>query len=108
MVNLTDLSNVLNALGNTPGALQLLGGHLSSSNEAKALGIIDAMSASPSTAASLVSELTTIPNLPATVTNWVNEAIANPAQFATYMANAKDALLQAMTNSGTLGGLLGL
>lgn len=105
---ITSLSSLLTSLGTaTPGALQVLGNHLTQSNEMQAINVLDAMAANPATAASLLPELTAIPSLPATVTNWVTQAIANPAQFSNNIAQAKNSLLQVATSSGTLGGLFG-
>ena len=99
------LSTALSTLGSTPGALSLLGSHLSQSAEMQALEVLDQMDANPSTAASLVPELTSIANLPPTVMNWVNQAITQPANFASNIAQAKNSLLQAATSTGTLGGI---
>jgi hypothetical protein len=103
---ITALSTALQTLGSTPGALSLLGTHLSQANEMQALEVLDQMEANPATAASLLPELTTIANIPPTVTNWVNQAITGgPANFSSNIAQAKNALLQAATSSSTLGGI---
>jgi len=103
---ITSLSTLLQTIGSTPGALNLLGSHLSQANEMQALEVLDQMEANPATAASLLPELTTIANIPPTVTNWVNQAITGGQQsFSSNIAQAKNALLQAATSTGTLGTL---
>lgn len=105
----TTLSTILSNLGT--GGLLALGNHLTASNEARALAIVDSMSSNPATAGSMVAELTQIPGLPETVLTWVNEAVAaaaTPALFTEYMVQAKAALAQAMVNPGILGNLLNL
>lgn len=102
---ITSLSTLLQTIGSTPGALNLLGSHLSQANEMQALEVLDQMEANPSTAAALLPELTSIANIPPTVTNWVNQAITQPTNFASNIAQAKNALLVAATSTGTLGTL---
>ena len=105
---ITSLSTLLTTLGSTPGALNLLGTHLTTANEMQALEVLDQMEANPSTAASLLPELTTISGIPPTVTNWVNQAITGgPANFGNNIGQAKNELLQASMSTGTLGGLFG-
>jgi hypothetical protein len=99
------LSSALSAL--SPGQLSKLGKHLTQSDEMKALQVIDAMIANPAAAASMSAQLTLIPNLPLTVTSWVNDAIANPATFQANMSQAKAALLSTATSPNILGGLFG-
>ena len=102
---ITSLSTALGSL--TPQALRALGGHLSQSQELAAMEVLDNMAANPGAAASMLPELTTIQGLPPTVMNWVNQAIAKPNDpgFSNLIAQAKNALLQAATNTGVLGGL---
>jgi hypothetical protein len=87
---ITALSSALSGLSSNQ--IKLFGG-LTQAQEMAALEVLDNMSSNPATAASLLPELTAVPNVPAVVTNWVNMAISTPAQFANYMAQAKSALL---------------
>ena len=50
-VDLTALSTALANLASTPGAVQLLGAHLTSSQEMQAVAILDQMAANPTGAA---------------------------------------------------------
>ncbi len=105
---ITALSSALSTLGSTPGALSLLGSHLSEASEMQAIEVLDQMEANPSTAASLLPELTTIANIPPTVTNWVNQAITGgQSNFASNIAQAKNALLESATSTSKLSSLFG-
>ena len=99
----TALSTLLGGLSNKQ--LFALGGHLTSSNEAKAMGYLAAMAANPGGAGAFIGALATIPNLPPQVMTYVSAGIANPATFSENIANAEAALQTAMTNSGVLGQL---
>lgn len=94
---LTALANSLSAL--TPAEINLLGGHLTQAEELQAMQVLDNMAANQSTAASLLPQLTAIANVPATVLNWVDQALATPGQFVNYIAQAKNALLSTSISS---------
>jgi hypothetical protein len=102
---LTSLSTALGAL--TPSALRALGSHLSESNELAAMEVLDSMLASPSTASTMLPELTAIPNIPPQVMTWVNAALATPAgpSFVSNINQAKAALQTAVTSTSVLGNL---
>jgi hypothetical protein len=107
---LTSLSSVLGTLSTTPGALNLLGQHLTQSGEMQAISTLDAMLQNPGNAASLLSALTSIPNLPPAVIAQVTEGIASlpDAQaFRGSINGAKNSLLQTATSPNVLGGLFG-
>lgn len=97
------LSTALSNL--SPGQLFSLGHHLTSSDEARALALIGSMSQNPTMASALVGSLSAIPNLPPQVMTWVAAAISNPAQFASNMAQATEALQNAVVQPGLLGSL---
>jgi hypothetical protein len=107
-IDLTALSTALANLASTPGAAQLLGNHLTSSQELQAVTILDQMAANPAGASAPLPAFAAIPNMPATVTNDVVTAIGRPATFVANIQAAKTALLSAATSTTTLGSLLGL
>ena len=111
---LSGLSSALASLGTAnPGALQLLGNHLSQAGETTALSVLASMQASPATASSLVGELAGIANLPPTVLPTVNAAIAalaagDTSGFRIQLTAAQTALITAVTSTSVLGGLFAL
>ena len=111
-LNLSNLSTVISDLGTIPGGLSILGNHLSQSNEVKAIQIIDSMAANqnnPTLAQGFSTQLALIPNMPATVMNYVNTAldvISNASMYAQNLAEAKNALLAAVSSG--IAGALGL
>lgn len=107
-LDLTALSTALSGLASTPGALQLLGQHMTSSQEMQAVAILDQMAANPAGAAALLPAFSAIPNMPAVVTSDVVTAISSPAMFASQIAATRSALISSATSTTTLGGLLGL
>jgi hypothetical protein len=107
-LDLTALSTALSTLASTPGAVQLLGAHLTSSQEMQAIAILDQMAANPAGASALLPAFSAIPNMPAVVSSDVVTAISTPALFASQIAAARSALVSSATSTTTLGGLLGL
>ncbi|HXC76858.1 MAG TPA: hypothetical protein VNU19_07395 [Candidatus Acidoferrum sp.] len=99
----TSLSGIFANL--TPGQLGRLGHHLTTSDEMRALMILNSMEQNPGLAPSLLPSLSMIPNLPDQVMTWVTAAMATPANFGSNMAQAKVALQTAATNPGILGSL---
>lgn len=105
------VSSVASALGSlTPGQTLLLGGHLTTSNEAKALSYLAAMAANPATAAAYLSLLGSLPNLPAQVMTWASQAVASigtPA-FTTNITNAEIALQDQMASENAIQQAFGI
>lgn len=106
------ISTVASVLGSlTPTQTLLLGGHLTSSNEAKAMQILAVMQANPMQASAFVGSLSQIPNLPAQVMTLAGEAIAslpNTVQFTSYIVQAETAMQTALASENALQQAFGL
>lgn len=106
------LSGLSTALaGLTPGQTMLLGGHLTSSNEAKAMQYISMMLANPLGSSAFVASLAAVPNLPATVMTYVGQAIAslpNVAAFTAAMTSAQVELQRSLSSESTLQQMFGV
>jgi len=74
----TALGTALGTLVQTPGAWSLFGHKISSSNEGKAIDLIDKIQMSPTLATAFLTQLAAIPNMPDQVMTWVEDAVANP------------------------------
>jgi hypothetical protein len=105
-IDISAISTALQKLANIPGAAQLLGGHLTTSQEMQAVAILDQMSANSAGAAALLPAFTAIPNIPVAVTNPAVTALGNPAQFATNITQARAVLFSAATSTSALGAAL--
>ena len=104
---ITSLSTLLQTIGSTPGALNLLGNQFTATEEAQALDLIDQMEINPAMAPTLLQQLTGLKNLPLTVTNWVDQALSDPANFKNDMAQAKNSLISAVASPSALTSLFG-
>lgn len=98
----TGLASFLSNLNSNQ--LLSLGHHLTQSNEARALGIVAGMT-TPTMASVLFGSLAGIPDIPPVVMTWITQAIANPANFGTDIANATAELQKAVIAPGLLGSL---
>lgn len=103
------ISNIVSGLssalsGLTPGQMLLLGGHLTTSNEAKAMSYLAAMAANPATAAAYLALLGSVPNLPPQVMTWASNAVGSIGTpvFAQDLAQAQAALQQVISSEGVL------
>ena len=103
----TGLTSVLSALSGSLSSLSplqtlALGQHLSSSNYAKALQILNNMLVNPGGAGMYVSALSIIPNLPPQVMTYVSAALAQPTAFTSSIEQAVAALQQVFSSESAL------
>lgn len=99
------VSALSSALGNlTVGQTLALGGHLTTSNEAKAMSYITAMKLNPPSAASYLALLGAIPNLPDQVMTWASSAVG-AIGTPVFNADLDNALAALQTQLGSEGKL---
>lgn len=102
------VSSAISAL--TPGQVQLLGGHLTNSNEAKALQYLFSMQTTPAAAGTFLALLGSIPNLPQQVLTFASTAVAaGPGPvFTQNIAEAQAALQQSLASENAIQQAFGI
>lgn len=105
----TAVSTALSAL--TPGQTLMLGGHLTSSNAAKAMQYLSAMVGNPAGAAAFLALLGSVPNLPPQVVTYASQAVAslpNSALFTQYMTEAQTAVQGILSSENSIQQAFGI